>query len=312
MLKDLLRTSDLTPADLDLLLDLSAEAKAIPHGTSRALHGETVIVYFTKPSTRTKLSVTAAITHLGATPVVVGPTELQLGRGETIEDTARVMGAFTRAVVIRTFSDDDVRRLALHSPVPVINALTDGHHPLQSLADLLTLREQFGDLRGRKVAYVGDGNNVAHSLIEACALAGVDIAVATPGGYEPDTDVVAEAREIAKGSSITVTQDPEAAVQDACAVYTDVWLSMGDADDERDARRAALAPYRVDDALMRHAQHDAVFMHCLPAHRGDEVTASVMDGPASVVFQQAANRLPTAQAVLFALVQGKLTGRAVR
>ena len=312
MQKDLLRTADLSRTDLELLLDLAADAKA--GAADRLLAGETVVVYFTKPSTRTKLSVVTAIARLGGTPVVVGPTELQLGRGETIEDTARVMSSYARAVVVRTFSDDDVRRLAAAATVPVVNALTDGHHPLQSLADLLTLRERFGDLAGRKVAYVGDGNNVAHSLVEACALLGVDVAVATPPGYAPDASVLTVARAVAagQGSTVTLTSDPYAAVAGASAVYTDVWVSMGDDPGERAQRVAALNPYRVDAPLMAHARQDAVFLHCLPAHRGDEVTAEVMDGPQSLVFPQAANRLPTAQAVLTALVLGKLGGRCGR
>jgi len=312
MQKDLLRTADLSRTDLELLLDLAADAKT--GGADRLLAGETVVVYFTKPSTRTKLSVVTAIARLGGTPVVVGPTELQLGRGETIEDTARVMSGYARVIVVRTFADEDVRRLAAASTVPVVNALTDGHHPLQSLADLLTLRERFGDLAGRKVAYVGDGNNVAHSLVEACALLGVDVAVATPPGHELDASVVTVARAVAgaQGSTVNLTSDPYAAVAGASAVYTDVWVSMGDDPGERAQRVAALTPYRVDAKLMANARRDAVFLHCLPAHRGDEVTAEVMDGPQSLVFAQAANRLPTAQAVLTALLLGKLSGRCGR
>jgi ornithine carbamoyltransferase len=309
MLKDLLRTSDLTADDLTLLLDLAADAKAEPHA-SRLLDGQTVIVYFTKPSTRTKLSVAAAITRLGGTPVIVAPAELQLGRGETISDTGKVMSSFASAVVVRTFADDDVAELAAAATVPVINALTNRHHPLQSLADVLTLREVFGDLTGRKVAYVGDGNNVAHSLMEACALLGIDCAIASPAAYRPDGQIVSRAQQIAAehGSSLIVTSDPLWAVTGASAVYTDVWVSMGDAEETRAARIEALTPYRVDAELMSHANEDAVFLHCLPAHRGDEVVGEVIDGPQSVVFQQAANRLPTVQAVLYALLHGKLTG----
>jgi len=195
--------------------------------------------------------------------------------------------------------------------IPVFNA--DGHHPCQSLADLLTLREHFGSLPGLKVAYVGDGNNVAHSLLEACALVGVDVAVATPPGYEPDPGVVAVAEELAadSGALVSVTHDPAKAVADAHAVYTDVWVSMGDPEDERAARAAALAGYQVDPALMAEARGDAVFLHCLPAHRGDEVTADVIDGPRSLVFDQAENRLHTAQALLVALTAGHLTGRTL-
>jgi ornithine carbamoyltransferase len=192
----------------------------------------------------------------------------------------------------------------------VVNGLTDAHHPCQSLADLLTLRERFGSLDGRRVAYLGDGNNVAHSLIQACALAGVDITVATPPGYAPDAAIVRQARRTAawRGSDVTVTTDPVAAVRGVDAVYTDVWLSMGDAEDERAARRAALAPYRVTSDLMAQAARRAVFMHCLPAHRGDEVTCEVIDGDRSIVFDQAENRLHTAVAVLLALHRRSLDG----
>ena len=310
-MKDLLRTSDLSPRDLEQLLRSARSFKvgAYPRPNG-GLNGKTVVCYFAKPSTRTRISFETAITRLGGTAIAVGPNELQLGRGETIEDTARVLSRYAAAIVIRTFADDDVARLAAAASVPVINALTDGHHPCQSLADLLTLRERFGHLAGLKVAYVGDGNNVAHSLMEACALAGADIAVATPPRYEPDPGVVRRAEELSQHSDslVIVTHDPLKAVAGADAVYTDVWVSMGDPEGERAARLEALAPYRVDEVLMAEAAPDAVFLHCLPAHRGEEVAASVIDGPASLVFDQAENRLHTAHALLHALVGGRLEG----
>jgi ornithine carbamoyltransferase len=311
-MKDLLRTADLTPADLRTLLVLARHADAAPLRWRDLLAGRTVVLYFAKPSTRTRISTETAVVHLGGVPLSVGPNELQLGRGETIEDTARVLSAYAAAVVVRTYADDDVRRLAGAAGVPVVNALTDGHHPLQSITDLFTLVQVFGDPRGRKLAYLGAGNNVTHSLLEVCALAGVDIAVATPPGYEPDPAVVAGAQKLAaeSGATVHVGDNPVAAVAGASAVYTDVWLSMGDAPDTRAARLAALAPYRVTAELMAHARPDAVFLHCLPAHRGEEVTAEVIDGPRSRVFVQAANRRPVAQAVLRALVTGRLTGWA--
>ena len=304
-MKNLLRIADLQPADLDRLLTIAADAKRFPRGVVRLLQGETVVCYFSKPSTRTRLSFAAAIARLGGVAEFVGPAELQLGQGETIEDTARVISRYAPAFVIRTFDDDDVRRFAAAATIPVINALTDRHHPCQALADLLTLQERFGSLRGRKVAYLGDGNNVAHSLMEACAMAGIDIAVATPPGFQPDDDVVVAAERLAadSGALVTVTMDPLKAAADADAVYTDVWLSMGTPEAERSARAASLGPYRVDEAVMAEAKPDAVFMHCLPAHRGDEVVASVIDGPRSVVFDQAENRLHTAVAVLADLVE---------
>jgi ornithine carbamoyltransferase len=309
-MKDLLRIADLSPADLELLLDLSEQVHDDPHLHAELFDGDTVITYFAKPSTRTRLSFGSAVTHLGGTPEVVGPNELQLGRGETIEDTARVVSRYARAFVIRTYSDDDVRRFAGAASIPVINALTDLHHPCQALADLLTLRRHFGSLRGLHLAYLGDGNNVAHSLMEACALAGIDITVATPPGYEPSAEITAEAERLAllSGSIVWTTHDPLLAVAGADAVYTDVWLSMGDSDDERSSRAAVLQPYQVNGAVMAEAADGAVFMHCLPAHRGEEVSADVIDGPHSIVLDEAENRMHTAQALLIALSLGMLTG----
>jgi ornithine carbamoyltransferase len=309
-MKDLLRIADLSPADLDHLLTAAEGVRAHPRAQSSLLAGETVVTYFAKPSTRTRLSFGSAIARLGGIPEVVGPTELQLGRGETIEDTAAVISRYAKAFVIRTFADDDIRRFAAAASIPVINALTDLHHPCQALADLLTLKQRFGELQGLRVAYLGDGNNVANSLMEACALSGIDVVVATPPGYEPDAEVVARAGELASASGALslCTHDPLAAAAGADAVYTDVWLSMGDAEDERTARARALGPYRVDASVMACAAEGAVFLHCLPAHRGDEVTADVIDGPQSAVFDQAENRMHTAQALLVALLLGLLEG----
>jgi ornithine carbamoyltransferase len=309
-MKDLLRIADLSPADLARLLQAGDTVRGNPCWNRSLLEGDTVVLYFAKPSTRTRLSFASAVTRLGGTPQVVGPAELQLGRGETIEDTARVVSRYARAFVIRTFADDDVARCARAATIPVVNALTDRHHPCQALADLVTLRRHFRRLEGLRLAYVGDGNNVAHSLLEACALSGVDIRVASPPGYEPDPAVVADAERLAhaSGSDVAVVHDPHVAARGVHAVYTDVWVSMGDGEDERAARTAALTPYRVDRALMGLADRDAVFMHCLPAHRGDEVAAEVIDGPRSVVFDQAENRMHTAQALLEALVLGQLDG----
>lgn len=309
-MKDFLRIADLSPNDLESLLELSEQVRATPHLHADLLEGDTVITYFAKPSTRTRLSFGSAIAHLGGTPEVVGPNDLQLGRGETIEDTARVVSRYAKAFVIRTFSDEDVRRFAAAATIPVINALTDGHHPCQALADLLTLKQHFGSLKGLRLAYLGDGNNVAHSLLEACALAGIDITVATPPGFEPDPAVVATAERLAErsGALVLTTHDPLLAVAGVDAVYTDVWLSMGDADDERAERATALHPYQVNAAVMAEASPGAVFMHCLPAHRGDEVSADVIDGPHSVVLDEAENRMHTAQAVLIALSLHLLAG----
>jgi ornithine carbamoyltransferase len=269
--------------------------KEDPQGWLDALPGESVACYFSKPSTRTRVSVEAAIHRLGALPIMLRPDELQLGRGEPIADTARVMSSYCAAIVIRTFAQSDVQTMAEAASVPVINALTDDHHPCQALADLLTLRERFGGLEGLQLAYVGDGNNVAHSLMEAATLAGFELWLACPPGYEPDDAITRVA-----GDTVHVVRDPREAVAGAQAVYTDVWVSMGD-EEERVRRLSDLGAYRVDADLMALAAHDAVFLHCLPAHRGEEVTADVIDGTRSAVWQQAANRLPTEQAVLFAL-----------
>jgi ornithine carbamoyltransferase len=294
------------------VLERATQIKSNPVCYRELLRNETVVLYFAKPSTRTRISSETAVARLGGVPVTVSVSELQLGRGETIEDTAQVISRYARAFLIRTYDDDDVRRFAAAAAIPVVNALTDMHHPLQSLADMLTLQARFGaDLSGLKLAYVGDGNNVAHSLIEAAALTGITIAVATPKGYEPAPAIVAEARTVAErtGASIELTHDPYEAVEQANALYTDVWLSMGTAEDERAERLRRFAGYQVDDRMMATARADAVFMHCLPDHRGEEVSASVVDGPLSVVFDQAENRLHTTQAVLVALILGELTER---
>jgi ornithine carbamoyltransferase len=307
-MKDLLRTADLSADDLRLLLELALRFKRRPYQHRSELQNETVVLFFDKPSTRTRISLATAVTRLGGVPLVVGPHELQLGRGETIEDTARTMSLYSRLFVARTFRDDDVLRFARAATIPVINALTDGHHPLQSLADLLTIVERFGDPSQVEIAWVGDGNNVCHSLMEAIAISGGTIRVATPEGYEPDPQVVAEARS--RGGSIELMRDPKEAVLGAHVVYTDTWLSMGDPPEQRDARLATFAPYQVNEHLMSLARPGALFMHCLPDHRGEEVTAEVVDGPRSIVFAQADNRLHSAIAVLHALVEERLGGHA--
>jgi ornithine carbamoyltransferase len=283
---DLLRIADLSGDELSGLLDIAAAFKRDPHRRMAALAGESVACYFSKPSTRTRVSFEAAAYRLGALPIMLRPDELQLGRGEPIADTARVLGSYCAAIVIRTFAQSDVEEVARTAGVPVINALTDDHHPCQALADVLTLRERFHELDGLRIAYVGDGNNVARSLIEAAALTGIDLRLACPPGYRPDL-------------SAPVFDDPRDAVTGAHAVYTDVWVSMGD---EAGDRVRDLSAYQVTPDLMGLAAPDAIFLHCLPAHRGEEVAAEVIDGPQSAVWQQAANRLPTEQAALYALV----------
>jgi ornithine carbamoyltransferase len=301
----LLTLAGMTPAGLEELLDLSTELASDPSAHRDALRGSTVLLHFTKPSTRTRLSFEAAIARLGGTAVFAGPDELQLGRGEPIRDTARVVSRYCTAIVIRTHAHRDVEEFAWWSSVPVVNALTDAHHPCQALADLLTLRDRFGGLAGLEIAYVGDGNNVAHSLIEASALAGAHLRVACPEHHRPSAEVVQWANVVAAetGGSVTVLDDPAEAAAGAHAVYTDVFVSMGE-DDLRESKLDALRRYQVDGVLMARARPDAVFMHCLPAHRGEEVTDDVLEGQQSVVFEQAGNRLHTAAAVLVSLTRG--------
>lgn len=307
LIKDYLEVLDLGVEDLTRVLDLSVEARELPHQRDDLLQDEIVFCYFAKPSTRTRVSFAAAISHLGGEAEFVGPNELQLGRGETIEDTAMVVSRYARAVVIRTFEHGDVVRFASASTVPVINALTDLHHPCQALADLLTIRDHFGDLKGIRLAYVGAGNNVTHSLIQAGTLAGVKIVIATPESLRPNPQIVDEA--VALGGQVELTEDPLQAVSEADVVYTDVWLSMGDPAEEQEARRRLLGAYQVNPALMAAAGDQAIFMHCLPAHRGDEVVDEVIDGRRSFVAVQAENRMHTEQAMLEALLTGILVGR---
>ena len=300
------RVADLTPGELRDLLDLAAAMKAAPVLCHDALRGQAIACIFEKPSTRTRVSFAAAIARLGATPVALSPQELQLGRGESIADTARSLSGYCAAIVIRTFSQETVDELARWADVPVVNALSDEHHPCQALADVLTIEEEFGDIAGRRLAFVGDGgDNVAHSLLEVAALSGLDVTIACPPEYAPDAHLLADARALAAGTGaqLTVVDDPPCAVAGADAVYADVWASMGE-EAERDARRRALAPYQVTAALMRLANPEAIFLHCLPAKRGEEVAAEVIDGPQSRVWQQSANRLPTEEALVLALTRG--------
>jgi ornithine carbamoyltransferase len=303
---DFTRVADIGPDELRQLLDLALEMKATRPHAGGPLRGETVACIFEKPSTRTRVSFAAAIARLGGTPVALSPAELQLGRGESIADTARSLSGYCAAIVIRTFAQATVDELARWASVPVVNALSDEHHPCQALADLLTIEEELGDVSGRRLAFVGDGgDNVAHSLLEVGALAGLDVTIACPPGYAPDPGILADARVLARetGARLAVVHDPRAAARGADVVYADVWASMGE-EGERDARRRALGSFQVTAELMRLAKPEAIFLHCLPAKRGEEVAAEVIDGPQSRVWQQSANRMPTEQALLLALVRG--------
>jgi ornithine carbamoyltransferase len=307
--KDFLTLEGLSPSDLTLLLDLSERLKrrrAAGIG-SKALKGKTVALVFEKPSTRTRVSFQVAIAELGGSAISLGSNELQLGRGETIEDTAHVLSRYVHAIMARVNRHADIERLAANASVPVINGLSELHHPVQILADMLALREHKGRLKGLKVAWVGDGNNVCNSWLQGAALAGIEFTAATPTGYEPSLDVQRAADEVARstGAKLRVVAEPEAAVKDADCVMTDTFVSMG-FDQEKEQRTKAFLPrYQVNQRLMSLAKEGAVFEHCLPAHRGEEVSTEVIDGPNSIVFDEAENRLHTEKALLCFLMLGK-------
>jgi len=312
-MKDLLRTADLSRADVELLLNTAADFAANPLRSNTALANKSVAIYMTKPSTRTRLASETAVAHLGGTPIFIRGDELQLGRGETIADTARIISGYCDALIIRTFAQSDVDELGASASVPVINGLTDDDHPTKLLADWVTIRENFGaDIAGRKFVYLGDGNNMAHAWLTMGAIMGAHVVAATPtGAWAPDAQVVAQAKAIAAttGATIEVTNDPEAAAKDASVLYTDVWMSMGDPETERIEKTKALSPFAVSQNLMDLTAKDSIFMHCLPAHREEEVATSVIDGPKSVIWREAYHRRTTIQALLYHLTRGELQGR---
>jgi len=312
-MKDLLRTADLSRADIELLLNTAANFATNPLGSSTALANKSVAIYMTKPSTRTRLASETAVAHLGGTPIFIRGDELQLGRGETISDTARIISGYCDALIIRTFAQSDVEELGANATIPVINGLSDDDHPTQLLADWVTIRENFGsDITGRKFVYLGDGNNMAHAWLTMGAIMGAHVVAATPTGtWAPDAEVVAKAKAIAAttGATIEVTNDPEAAAKDASVLYTDVWMSMGDPEAERIEKTKALSPFAVSQHLMDLTAKDSIFMHCLPAHREEEVASSVIDGPKSVIWREAFHRRTTIQALLYHLTRGELQGR---
>jgi ornithine carbamoyltransferase len=276
------------------MLDHAAQMKRTPG--AKPLAGKTIALIFEKPSTRTRVSFEVAMRQLGGDVITLSSRDMQIGRGETIADTARVLSRYVDAVMIRTDSAAKLHDFAAAATVPVINGLTELSHPCQIMADILTFEEHRGPITGQPIAWVGDGNNVATSFIEAAARFSFPLRLACPEGYLPKPEVLAWAK--AEGAAINVTQDPIAAVTGAACVVTDTWLSMADSEDESAARMAALSPYQVTPELMSHAQPNALFMHCLPAHRGEEVAAEVIDGPASVIFDEAENRLHAQKAIL--------------
>lgn len=299
---------DRTPEELSKIIDRAIELKAernknIPH---RVLEGKTLAMIFEKSSTRTRISFETGMNELGGHPLFLSSRDIQLGRGETIKDTARVMSRYVHAIMIRTFGHERVEELAKYSTVPVINALTDSYHPCQVLADMMTMKEKFGKISGLKVAYIGDGNNMAHSWLNGAAQMGFDLSIASPKNYTVSMDIFNKAEKIAKekGVKLHLTTSPAEAVKDAHVVYTDVWASMGQ-EEESAERIKAFAGYEVNSKLMSYASKDAVFMHCLPAHRGEEVSEEVLESPASVIFDEAENRLHVQKAVLIDCIGGK-------
>ncbi|MFS8796323.1 ornithine carbamoyltransferase [Synechococcus sp. R70.1] len=297
--RDLLKLSDLSPAELAALLAQAAELKRDPYRAD--LRGRVLGLLFQKASTRTRVSFTVAMAQCGGSTLDLVPSAMQISRGEPLSDTARVLSRYLDAIAIRTYDQRELELFAEYAEIPVINALTDQFHPCQVLADLLTIQENFGQLAGLTLAYCGDGNNVAHSLLLGCALSGIHIRVATPPGYEPDAAVVAEAQALAQGSQVLVVRDPYEAVAGAQVVYTDVWASMGQ-EDQTAARKAHFLPYQVNAELMKHADPEAIVLHCLPAHREEEITAEVLEGSQSRVWDQAENRLHVQKALLIQLL----------
>ena len=294
-----LEVDDLAPSALEALLTQAEAWKRDPATVPIALSGRGVAMLFEKPSARTRVSTEMAVHTLDGHPVYIRAEEVGIDTRESAEDVARTLGAYCAVIAARVFDHQLLERMAAVSPVPIVNLLSDRAHPCQALADLLTLREGFGTLEGRRLAYVGDGNNVAASLAFAAALSGLELTIASPSGYELDDDVVDRARNL--GGTIELVMDPHEAVKGADAVYTDVWTSMGQ-EDEAQVRRAAFTGYCVDDDLMATAGDQAIFLHCLPAHRGEEVSASVLDGPQSAVWRQAENRMHGIRALFASLV----------
>ena len=302
--RDFLTSDDITTDELVALLDAADRHKA-ERRVRPTLQGRSVALVFEKPSTRTRVSFEVAVHELGGHAVPLSGADLQIGRGETLEDTAAVLSRYVDAIVLRTFAQESLERMARAGSVPVVNALSDYAHPCQALADLQTIRERRKQLEGLRLAYLGDGNNVCHSLLIACTKVGMHMAVATPAGYEPIPQVVRRATQIAAetGGSVELTHDAKTAARDADVLYTDVWASMGQ-ELEHGERALIFKPYQLSTDTVAAASSDVVVLHCLPAHRGEEITADVLDGPNSAVFDQAENRLHTQKALLSWLMTG--------
>jgi ornithine carbamoyltransferase len=312
-LRDLVSTRDLSPSEVRSVLDLAAVVKARPADFRRTLEGKQLVMFFEKPSLRTRLTFEAGMASLGGTAFFMDQTSGRIDARESLHDIAHNVERWVDVIVLRTFKHSTVEDMAAHAAIPVVNALSDLEHPCQALADYSVLEERFGNLKDVTLAYVGDGNNVAHSLLLTGALLGSHVRVATPAGYEPKLEIVDAAREIAAetGATLETLSDPHEAVTGADAVYTDAWASMGQ-EHEAEARRAIFAPYQVNEELMTEAASHAVFMHCLPAHRGEEVTDAVMDSAQSVIFDQAEGRLHVQKAILMLLLWGGASRFPVR
>ncbi len=306
-MRDFITLSDLSTEELEGIIRLGEELKERwkRGGNEPVLEGKTLGMIFQKPSLRTRVSFEVGMSHLGGRAVYLSPAEVGLGRREAVQDVARVLSRYVDGIMARVFDHRDVEQLARFSEVPVINGLSDRFHPCQALADMLTLHEKLGDLAGKRLAYVGDGNNVLHSLLLSAPRIGMNVAVATPRGYGPDGDVVRLASELASdsGGRITLQSDPQQAVRGADVIYTDTWASMGQ-EDERGDRLAIFPPYQVNEKLVELAKPDVMVMHCLPAHRGEEITDAVIDGRHSIVYDQAENRLHAQKAILVILLKG--------
>jgi len=304
MKKDFISLADFSSEELEEMISLARKMKEEPSNYSDSLRGKVLGMIFYKKSTRTRLSFEVGILQLGGFGIFISPNEMQVARGETLADTAKALSRYLDGIMIRTFAHKDVVELAQHATVPVINGLTDYNHPCQALADMMTIDEKFGQLRGKKLAYIGDGNNMALSLMVACIKFGVNISIVSPEKYSLNKEKLHLSIKEAelKNIKILLTSNVEEGVSDADIVYTDVWASMGQ-DEERDLRVKEFAGYCVDSRVMSMAKNEALFMHCLPAHRGEEVSASVIDGKASIVFDQAENRLHLQKAILYKLMK---------
>ncbi len=299
--RDCLTLAEFAPGEVRQILDEALKLKMLRRSRIpfRPLFGKTLAMVFQKPSNRTRVSFEVGMYQLGGHALPLSPQELQIGKRETPSDTGRVLARYIDAIMVRTFDHEELEELAAAADVPVINGLSDSHHPCQALADLLTVREELGELEGVKISYVGDGNNVAHSLALGCALTGAELTISHPPGHGPDPRVIGLAAKL--GDAPTITEDPLEGVAGARVVYTDVWASMGQ-EAEAEKRKKQFMPYQVNEELMSRAAPGAIFLHCLPAHRGEEVTAGVIDGPQSRVFDQAENRLHAQKALLYLLL----------